>query len=198
GIGFANILRNILRQDPDIIMVGELRDYDTAENAVQAALTGHLVLSTLHTNDAPSSIIRMLDIGIPYFLVQSVLRGIISQRLVRKICPKCIETYVVDSKELQQMGLEVSGAGGITLSRGAGCLHCRGTGYYGRTAVFEVLPYSKHMQKLTQKETSLTAIREQAKQEKMVTLRENAIKKLLNGITTIEEVLRVTWGQGDI
>ncbi|MGB9499816.1 MAG: GspE/PulE family protein [Dissulfuribacterales bacterium] len=197
GIGFANILRNILRQDPDIIMVGELRDYDTAENAVQAALTGHLVLSTLHTNDAPSSIIRLLDIGVPYFLVQSVLRGIISQRLVRKICPKCIETYVVDAKELQRMGLELDRAGEITLSRGTGCMHCRGTGYYGRTAVFEVLPYSKHMQELTQKETSLNAIREQAKRENMVTLRENAIKKLLNGITTVEEVLRVTWVQSD-
>lgn len=195
GIGFANILRNILRQDPDIIMIGELRDSETAENAVQAALTGHLVLSTLHTNDAPSSIIRLMDIGVPYFLVQSVLRGIISQRLVRKICSKCIEPYVINAKELHQMGLEFNKTGEITLYRGTGCMHCRGTGYYGRTAIFEVLPYSTQLQELTQPETSLTEIRKQAKKENMVTLRENAIKKLLNGVITIEEVLRVTWEQ---
>jgi general secretion pathway protein E len=116
-------------------MVGELRDLDTAQNAIQAALTGHLVLSTLHTNDAPSAIIRLLDIGIPYFLVKSVLTGCVSQRLVRKICPKCAESYDIETDELRRMGLEISLAGNVTLYRGKGCLQCRGTGYYGRTSV---------------------------------------------------------------
>ncbi len=193
GVTFSTILRNILRQDPDIIMVGELRDLETAENAIQAALTGHLVLSTLHTNDAPSAIIRLLDIGIPYFLVQAVLTGCVSQRLVRKICLKCMESYEIETEELRRLGLEIGLSGNVTLYRGRGCLHCRGTGYYGRTSVFEVLPYSKQLRKLTGVETDLMAIIQQAKKEKLVTLRENAIKKMLDGITTLEDVLRVTW-----
>jgi general secretion pathway protein E len=193
GVTFSTIIRNILRQDPDIIMVGELRDLDTAQNAIQAALTGHLVLSTLHTNDAPSAIIRLLDIGIPYFLIQSVLTGCVSQRLVRKICPKCMESYEIETDELRRMGLEIGLAGNVTLYRGKGCLQCRGTGYYGRTSVYEVLPYSKQLRKLTTLETDLMAITHQAKLEKLVTLRENAVKKMLDGVTTLEDVLRVTW-----
>jgi general secretion pathway protein E len=195
GVTFSTIIRNILRQDPDIIMVGELRDLDTAQNAIQAALTGHLVLSTLHTNDAPSAIIRLLDIGIPYFLVQSVLTGCVSQRLVRKICPKCSEAYDIETDELRRMGLEINLAGNVTLYRGKGCLQCRGTGYYGRTSVYEVLPYSKQLRKLTMLETDLMAITGQAKREKLITLRENAVKKMLDGVTTLEDVLRVTWEQ---
>lgn len=193
GITFASIIRNILRQDPDIIMVGELRDLETAQNAVQAALTGHLVLSTLHTNDAPSSIIRLLNIGIPYFLVQSVLTGCVSQRLVRKICPRCIESYEINTDELIGMGLDIHQTGNVTLYRGKGCLQCRGTGYYGRIAVYEVLPYSKELRKLTNMEADLTAIMQRAKKENLVTLRENAIQKLLGGVTTLEDVIRVTW-----
>ena len=195
GITFSSIIRNILRQDPDIIMIGELRDLDTAENAVQAALTGHLVMSTLHTNDAPSAIIRLLDIGIPHFLVQAVLTGVISQRLVRKICTRCMESYTVDAGELVMKGLDVGESGGVTLYRGKGCIKCRGTGYYGRTSIFEVMPYSWAMKEITTANTDLNKVRETALAENMVTLRENAIRKLVAGITTVEEVLRVTWEQ---
>ena len=193
NITFATIMRNILRQDPDIIMVGELRDLETAQNAVQAALTGHLVLSTLHTNDAASSIVRLLDIGVPYFLVQATLTGIISQRLVRKICPRCIESYMIDASQLRNSGLEINKEGQIKLYRGKGCAKCRGTGYFGRTAIYEALPYSKALRNLTTQHTDLALLRDAAFKEKLVTLRDNAIKKLLEGITTFEEVMRVTW-----
>ncbi|RJP36006.1 MAG: type II/IV secretion system protein [Desulfobacteraceae bacterium] len=203
GITFASIIRNILRQDPDIIMVGEMRDLETAQNAVQAALTGHLVLSTLHTNDAPSAIIRLLDIGVPYFLVQAVLTGCVSQRLVRKICPKCIEAYEMDRDALRRLGLDIPVSGGsgradtgengrVTLHRGKGCFQCRGTGYYGRLAVYEVMPYTRALRKLTTQNTDLAAIITQARAEGIISLRENAVIKLRDGITTLEEVLRVT------
>ncbi len=197
GITFGTIIRNILRQDPDIIMVGELRDLETAQNAVQAALTGHLVLSTLHTNDAPSAIIRLLDIGVPHFLVQAVLTGVVSQRLVRTICPKCRETYEMEAEELAHRGIDVGRTGRVTLHRGEGCNKCRGTGYYGRTAVFEVMPYSRGLRGLTTMETDLAAVVRQSRQEGLVTLRENAVKKMLEGITTLEEVLRVSWESED-
>jgi len=192
-ITFVNIMRNILRQDPDIIMVGELRDLETAQNAVQAALTGHLVLSTLHTNDAPSSIIRLLDIGVPYFLVQATLTGVISQRLVRKICPWCIESYTMDAAQLIKSGLHIHKEGPVKLFRGAGCTNCRGTGYFGRTAIYEALPYSRRLRNLTTQNTDLEALRQVAFEEKLVTLRDNAVLKLLDGVTTYEEVMRVTW-----
>ncbi|MBW2251917.1 MAG: type II/IV secretion system protein, partial [Deltaproteobacteria bacterium] len=192
-ITFANILRNILRQDPDIIMIGELRDLETARNAVQAALTGHLVLSTLHTNDAPTSITRLLDLGVPAYLIQATLVGILSQRLVRKICNYCKEPYEIDVLELARMGIEVGKKGKVKLSRGAGCIRCRNTGYRGRIGVFEVLPYSESLKKMTTADTDIEKIKAQAREEGMATLRESAIKKLLEGITTYQEVLRVTW-----
>jgi general secretion pathway protein E len=195
GITFATILRNILRQDPDIIMIGEMRDLETAENAVQAALTGHLVLSTLHTNDAPSSITRLLDLGVPSFLIQSTLVGIMAQRLVRKICNHCTESFEMETAELKAMGLDVEQNGRITLKRGRGCQRCRGTGYYGRTGIFEVIPYSESLKKMTTANADFKAIATQAKEEGMITLRENALIKLLAGKTTYQEVLRVTWGQ---
>ncbi len=195
GITFSSIIRNILRQDPDIIMVGELRDQETAQNAIQAALTGHLVLSTLHTNDAPSAIIRLLDIGIPHFLVQSVLTGVLSQRLVRKICTKCVEAYEIESEELVRIGLDVKQSGSVTLFRGKGCIKCRGTGYHGRTAIYEVMPFTRGLKAVTTSNTDLNVVRARALKEEMVTLRENAVEKLLSGITTVEEVLRVTWEQ---
>jgi len=193
GVTFGTILRNILRQDPDVIMIGEMRDLETAENAVQAALTGHLVLSTLHTNDAPSSITRLLDIGIPPFLVQSTLVGILSQRLIRKICPHCIEHFEMEAAELRAIGLDMAQNGRIKLCRGKGCQRCRGTGYYGRTGIFEVIPYTESLKKLTTGIADLEAITSQAKKEGMVTLRENAKVKLLEGKTTYQEVQRVTW-----
>jgi general secretion pathway protein E len=195
GIQFGNILRNILRQDPDVIMIGEMRDLETAENAVQAALTGHLVLSTLHTNDAPTSVTRLVDLGIPPFLIQATLRGILAQRLVRKICRHCKETFVIDTQELADMGLHVGQSGRIEVFRGKGCQQCRGTGYRGRTGIHEVLPYSEAVKKLTVEQTDLELLRAQAVKEGMVTLRENAIKKFLYGVITYQEVLRVTWEQ---
>jgi general secretion pathway protein E len=199
GITFGNILRNILRQDPDIIMIGEMRDLDTAENAVQAALTGHLVLSTLHTNDAPSAITRLLDLGIPSFLIQATLIGVVAQRLVRRICPQCKESFFMDGEALSAMGLHTAGEGAasrrIELSRGRGCVRCRGTGYRGREGVFEILPFTEPMKSITTEHAELSAIQALARKEGMVTLRENALLKLLEGKTTYQEVLRVTWGE---
>ena len=192
-ITFANILRNILRQDPDIIMIGEMRDLETARNAVQAALTGHLVLSTLHTNDAPTSITRLLDLGVPAYLIQATIVGILSQRLVRKICNYCKESYEIDALELARMGIEVGKKGKVKLSRGTGCIRCRNTGYRGRIGIFEVLPYSESLKKITAADTDIEKIKAQAREEGMATLRESAIRKLLEGITTYQEVLRVTW-----
>ncbi|MBN2060403.1 MAG: type II/IV secretion system protein [Deltaproteobacteria bacterium] len=195
NVTFASILRNILRQDPDIIMIGEMRDLETAENAIQAALTGHLVLSTLHTNDAPSSIVRLLDLGIPSFLIQATVIGILAQRLVKKICPNCRESFTVDTSELAGLGLKVGRTGKIELNRGKGCIKCRGTGYYGRSGIYEVLPITERVRKLIKPETGAEDIREAAIEEGMVNLRENAVIKLLEGTTTYQEVLRVTWEQ---
>ncbi|RLB42949.1 MAG: type II/IV secretion system protein [Deltaproteobacteria bacterium] len=193
GITFGTILRNILRQDPDIIMIGEMRDKETAEHAIQAALTGHLVLSTLHTNDAASSVTRLLDLGIPAFLIQATLVGVVAQRLVRTICGNCKEPVDVPAERLERLGINVKERDHLTLYRGKGCVRCRGTGYHGRTGIFEVLPYSEQLKKLTTPDAKPSDIKSQAMKEGMVTLRENAARKLLEGITTYEEVLRVTW-----
>lgn len=196
GITFAAILRNILRQDPDIIMIGEMRDLETAQNAVQAALTGHLVLSTLHTNDAPSAVTRLLDLGVPSFLIQATLIGVISQRLFRKICPNCKEAFEMETSELSALGMDIGKQGQrIKAHRGKGCIECRGTGYLGRAGFFEVLPFTESIRKITTSEVDQEALRTQSKKEGMVTLRENAIRKFLEGKTTYQEVLRVTWEQ---
>lgn len=195
GVTFGSILRSMLRQDPDIIMVGEMRDLETAENAIQAALTGHLVLSTLHTNDAPSAVSRLLDLGIPSFLVQSTLTGVLAQRLVRGICRHCKESFEMESGELRRLGIDTGKNGPVKLSRGRGCAKCRGTGYFGRTGAFEVLTCTESLKRLITSEADLEAIRAQARKEGMISLRENAVKKLLEGKTTYQEVLRVTWEQ---
>jgi general secretion pathway protein E len=195
GITFGSILRNILRQDPDIIMLGEMRDLETAENAVQAALTGHLVLSTLHTNDAPSSISRLLDLGVPAFLIKATLVGVLAQRLVRQICPHCREEFEVDAADLATYGLDLGKSGMLKLARGRGCVKCRGTGYLGRSGVYEVLPVTDAVRRHITHECSTEAIFDMARKEGMITLRENAVKKLLEGKTTYQEVLRVTWEQ---
>ncbi len=191
-ITFGTILRNILRQDPDVIMIGEMRDLETAQNAIQAALTGHLVFSTLHTNDSVSAVTRLIDLGVPAFLIQNTMVGIISQRLVRKICPNCREPFQMPVDELREAGVEVPGTGMIELKRGKGCQKCRGTGYFGRIAVFELLPYSRLIRQLTTAETDQAVMLDAALKEGMVPLRENAIKKMLAGVTTYQEVLRVT------
>jgi len=195
GITFGSILRNILRQDPDIIMIGEMRDLETAQNAIQASLTGHLVLSTLHTKDAPLSINRLVDLGVPRFLIHSNLIGVLAQRLLRKICPYCTETFEISSEELMAMGIETGKEGMIELTRGRGCVRCRGTGYLGRFGIFEVLPVTETIKDLIAEEGNADMIRQTACKEDMVTLRENAIKKMLNGDTTHQEVVKVTWGQ---
>jgi general secretion pathway protein E len=195
GITFGSILRNILRQDPDVIMIGEMRDLETAENAIQAALTGHLVLSTLHTNDAPTSIMRMLDLGVPHFLLQATMVGVLGQRLVRKVCNYCKETYSMDTAELRSMGLDVGRTGEVQLAAGKGCEKCRGTGYMGRTCILELMPFTEGIRRQTQPGADVDAIRAKAREEGMRTLRESAVAKLLKGITTYQEVLRVTWEQ---
>jgi general secretion pathway protein E len=195
GITFGSILRNILRQDPDVIMIGEMRDLETAENAIQAALTGHLVLSTLHTNDAPSSIMRMLDLGVPHFLLQATMVGVLAQRLVRKVCNYCKETVSMDTEQLRSLGLDVGREGSVQLSYGKGCEKCRGTGYMGRTCILELMPFTEGIRRLTQAGADADAIRAKAREEGMRTLRESAVEKLLKGVTTYQEVLRVTWEQ---
>ncbi len=193
GITFASILRNILRQDPDIIMIGETRDLETAQNAIQAALTGHLVLSTLHTNDAPLAITRLVDIGVPHFLIHATLTGVLAQRLLRRICPYCIETFEISTDDLMAMHIETQKTGIINLKRGKGCLRCRGTGYLGRIGIFEVLPVTEKIKDLIAQKGNSDMIRQAACKEDMVTLRENAIKKMFDGETTYQEVIRVTW-----
>jgi general secretion pathway protein E len=191
-VTFANILRTLLRQDPDIIMVGETRDLETAQNAIQAALTGHLVLTTLHTNDAPTAVTRLLDLGVEAFLIQATLVGVLAQRLVRKICPYCMETYDTTYQELANNGLVLDASGELTLHQGQGCQRCRNTGYRGRTGVFEVMPYTEDLRVLTTAETDLEKLRRTALSGGMLTLRESAIDKMLGGMTTYQEVLRVT------
>ncbi len=195
GITFASILRNILRQDPDIIMIGEMRDLETAQNAIQAALTGHLVLTTLHTNDAPLAVTRMVDMGVPGFLIQATLTGVLAQRLLRKICPYCKEKFDIDAEDLISMGIETNLTGTVRLKRGKGCIRCRGTGYLGRIGIFEVMPVSDRIRNLASGKAGSDAIRKAACEEDMKTLRENAVKKMLDGETTYQEVIRVTWGQ---
>lgn len=191
-ITFSAILRNILRQDPDIIMIGEIRDQETAHQAIQAALTGHLVLSTLHTNDAASSITRLTDLGLEPFLISSTLLGIVAQRLVRIVCPHCVETYQLSGSDLWNLGIDVTFKHEVELKRGTGCRVCRQSGYLGRHGVFEVLPVTDDIRKLIERKESAEDIKKSACQGGMKTLRENAIAKLLKGITTYHEVLRCT------
>ncbi len=191
-ITFATILRNILRQDPDVIMIGEIRDIETASHAVQAAMTGHLVFSTLHTNDAVSSIARLCDLGLQPFMIASTLLGCMAQRLVRRICPDCAESFEIKAEALQKMGFPVAESGTIELQRGKGCRDCRGTGYKGRCAIFEIFPMSPQLKKMAAEGEHTMEMRRVAIREGMTTLREDAWRKVKAGITTIEEALRVT------
>lgn len=191
-VTFSTILRNILRQDPDVIMIGEIRDEDTASHAVQAAMTGHLVFSTLHTNDAVSSVDRLLDLGLQPFLVASTILGIMAQRLIKKICPHCVEKIMVESEELIKLGFPVSEMGSIELRSGKGCKECRGTGYIGRCGIFEIFPISDQTKKLISTGATLDELRQVAIREGMTTLREDAWRKVKAGVTTYEEALRVT------
>jgi general secretion pathway protein E len=190
-VTFATILRNILRQDPDIIMIGEIRDLDTARYAIQAALTGHLVFSTLHTNDAISAITRLVDLGVQPFLISSTLLGAMAQRLVRKICPHCTKKFSISGQELRGFGFP-AGKDEYNLQHGKGCKECRGTGYLGRCGIFEIFPMSDRLKKMVVANESSTELMKVAKQEGMKTLREDAWDKVLQGITSYQEIMRVT------
>jgi len=189
GVTFGTVLRNILRQDPDILMIGEIRDHDTAENAVQAALTGHLVLSTLHTNDAPSSITRLLDLGVQAFLITSTITGIIAQRLVRTICRECKFERLLSTEEMDFLKLEHKQ---YPVWEGTGCDACRGTGYKGRTGIFEVLEFTDRLKATISEKTNMVEVYAAAKADGMVPLREVAIRKMLEGSTTFSEIVSVT------
>jgi len=190
GFTFASALRALLRQDPDVIMVGEIRDEETARICVQAALTGHLVLSTLHTNDAPSSITRLINIGIEPYLISASVNAVLAQRLVRRICDKCKEVYE-PSDEVKE-ALRKSKIDVETFYRGAGCEHCRNTGYSGRSGIYEMIELDDGFRDLVATRPSVTALRRYALDHGMVGLREDGLRKLRRGITTIEEVLRAT------
>ncbi|HKS22816.1 MAG TPA: GspE/PulE family protein [Thermoanaerobaculia bacterium] len=192
GITFAHALRTILRQDPDIIMVGEIRDTETAENAVQAALTGHLVFSTLHTNDAATSVTRLVDLGIQPFLISSTLIGTMAQRLVRKICQDCKQNRPLTHEEATMLNLQAPPGKRIIVKEGAGCIRCRNTGYFGRTGIFEMLPIDNTIRDLIERREDFLKIKETALKRGMRTLRQSALRKLAEGMTTFEEVVRVT------
>ena len=192
GLTFVAALRSFLRQDPNIIMVGEIRDRQTAEIAVQAALTGHLVLSTLHTNDAPSAFTRLINMGVEPFLVSSSLLGVLAQRLVRKVCEKCRKSYTPDNEILKNLGLEDKIGQNIQFNKGTGCLLCNQSGYKGRVGIYELLKVSAKIQELVLKKASAEEIRAIAIKEGLKTLRDAAIEKLFLGLTTPEEVMRVT------
>jgi general secretion pathway protein E len=194
-VTFANTIRTVLRQDPDIIMVGEIRDTETAEMAIQAALTGHLVFSTLHTNDAPSAITRLLDLECPPFLITSTLLGVLAQRLVRSICLKCVEDYRPSEEDAMALNAPFEKIQGHTFRRGKGCIHCRQTGYHGRSGIYEIMPISRKIRKMVIGKTQSPEIVKTAREEGMRTLRESAIMKLVSGLTTVQEVIRVT-GRG--
>ncbi len=198
GRTFPILLRAMLRQAPEIILVGEIRDSETAEIAIRAALTGHLVFSTLHTNDAPSSIPRLIDLGIKPFLVSSSLLAVMAQRLVRRICRNCREPYEYSEAYLRAVGLEPEDVEGITLYHGAGCYQCNGTGYHDRTAIFEMMEMSSDLRDMTFSKTPAGEIREKARQQGMLTLMEDGLRKVMQGATTLEEVLRVAGGIEDI
>jgi general secretion pathway protein E len=190
---FANGLRSILRQDPDTILIGEIRDVETAEMAIQASLTGHLVFSTLHTNDAAGAITRLLNMGIEPFLVSSSVVAVLAQRLIRTICPDCKSPYTPDALELENIGIDRANLKNSELWRGGGCAACVGRGYRGRTGAFELLLVRENIQNLVLSNVDSNTIKREAiKSNKMTTLREDGASKAVEGVTTVEEVLRVT------
>jgi general secretion pathway protein E len=190
---FANALRSIVRQDPDVIMIGEIRDLETAQIAVQSALTGHLVLSTVHTNDAPSTVNRLLDMGVEDYLLTSTVIGILAQRLVRKLCEQCKEPYAALPELVEQMRLTKYSRGpDITLWHAKGCGHCANTGYIGRVCITEMMPMGDGLRSLVMKHATAGDLRAEAIREGMITMYEDGLRKAVKGVTTFEEVLRAT------
>jgi type IV pilus assembly protein PilB len=197
GLSFANALRSFLRQDPDIIMVGEMRDLETAEISVEASLTGHLVLSTLHTNDAPSAVARMTDMGLEPYLISATVIGVLAQRLGRRNCSHCSEPYEVKQSELRRFGFDVTDPEAtVTLYRGKGCEDCRFTGFRGRVGVYELMRMNAEIAELIVRRAPLADIKAAAKANGMHELREDGLLKILAGTTTPEEVMRVIFTAG--
>jgi type IV pilus assembly protein PilB len=192
GMTFARALRSILRQDPDVIMVGEIRDAETADIAVKSALTGHLVLSTVHANDAPGTVTRLVDMGVPRYLVGSAVTLVMAQRLVRRICDRCRETFIAEAEHVGALGEDAEALQGRTIARGRGCLACKQTGYSGRTAVFEVLELSKGIRRMVLDGLNEDQIKQKSVSEGLITLRKSGIRKVLDGSTTVDEIRAVT------
>jgi len=192
GLTFASGLRAILRQDPDVIMVGEIRDKETAEIAIQASLTGHLVFATIHTNDAPGAVTRLVDMGVEPFLVSSSLLAVLAQRLMRKACTKCSELYTPTEIELDNLGLDKNVFGGKKIVRSPGCHECGGTGYKGRMVVHELMVLDDELKSLIMQRTDSAVLKKAAQQKGMITLRQNGVNKVLEGITTAVELVAVT------
>jgi general secretion pathway protein E len=197
GMTFAAALRSILRQDPDIVMIGETRDQETAQIAIQAALTGHLVLSTLHTNNAPASITRLLDMGVEPYLLASSVELAMAQRLVRRLCPLCKKVYKPSASELKSIGLDEKQAAAITFYKPVGCDECANTGYKGRLAIFEMMQMTPEIAKLTMERANTTLLRQQAIKDGMTLLAQDGLRKVIEGLTTIEEVLSVATLDGE-
>jgi len=196
GLTFANAMRSFVRQDPDIIMVGEIRDLETAETAIQASLTGHLVLSTLHTNDAPSAVTRMVDMGVEPFLISASVIGVLAQRLGRRICPNCKEPYKPPAEALHRIGFKIEDMENVVFYRGRGCEQCRHTGYRGRTGIFELMMLNEEIQDLIVKRAPLSEVRSAALASGMKTLKSDGFQKVLEGMTTVEEIMRVVFTAG--
>ncbi|MCG3198065.1 MAG: Type II secretion system protein E [bacterium] len=192
GLTFASCLRAILRQDPDVIMVGEIRDSETAQIAIEASLTGHLVLSTLHTNDAPSAVTRLTDMGVEPFLITSSVEAVVAQRLVRTICNRCKQPYTPSDDELYDLGVDREDVSGVTFYKGMGCDECNFSGYKGRLGIFEVFVLSQTIRDMVLARAPSSVIFQQAREEGMLTMREDGWKKIVLGLTTIEEVVRET------
>lgn len=190
GMTFAKALRALLRQDPDVVMLGEIRDQETASIAVQAALTGHLVLSTLHTNDAPSSVTQLINIGVEPYLISAALNAVLAQRLVRKICPHC-KQQVEPSEEMREF-LQLQGFSSEKIWKGVGCDHCRKTGYSGRLGIYEMMVMDDAMRDIVTRNPDVNQLRKLCRERGLVTLREDGFQKAMNGLTTVDEVLRVT------
>ncbi len=190
GLTFANALKSFLRQDPDIIMVGEIRDLETAQIAIQASLTGHLVLSTLHTNDASGAVTRLMDMGIEAFLISASLEAVLAQRLLRRICSQCRKSYFPEPALLQQLHLDPAVVHQKEFFRGVGCAHCANTGYRGRLGIFEMLEVSESVRELISEGRPAMTIREQAAQNGMRTLRDDGLRNIFTGVTTVDEVIR--------
>jgi general secretion pathway protein E len=197
-MSFASGLRAILRQDPDIIMVGEIRDTETAQMAIQAALTGHLVFSTLHTRDSAGAVTRMVELGVERFLLSSVLRGVVAQRLARKICPHCRVEGHLTPQQVEALAVKVPAErrSQLAVQWGEGCVECRYTGLFGRTGVFEVLDIGRRVRALISEGRDASEIAHAGQVEGMTSLREGAIRKLADGVTAFEEVVRIT-GEGE-